>query len=227
MRVQHIQMALVHRDIGGFANRAAGMVQPFGHIAQLHKVAEIFNRGIAPPAIGIAHKGRAINWGQHQIAPTDLYIAQGVAGVLGKAAGGCGTQLARQTARDMHPLALYISASLTPALQGGRVFNKIHANLFQNGFGVPFDDLQRFFVQNLEVRDIAFDELGRFKADRCPFGPPCGPTTAPHPAPCTCIAHDPSPESLALYGGNGARKGLCLRRLRSKTDMGLDRKRPI
>ena len=192
MRQQHVQMALVHRNIGRLADRAARMVQPFRHIAQLHEILEIVQRRIAPPAGLIAHKGRAVNRGQHQIAATNVHIARRVAGMLGKLRrGGC-TKLARKPARNMHPLALDGRARRPPKLQRGRVFKEIHADFFQNGVGVPFDDRQRFFVQDLEIRDVPADEFGGVKADRRAFRPPRGPTAAPCPAPTgffCCTAH--------------------------------------
>ena len=90
MGVQHVQMTLVHRNVRRLADRAARMVQPFAHIAQLHKVLEIMDRGIAPPARRIAHERWAINRGQHQIAPTHIDIAVRIAGILGKRLRGGG-----------------------------------------------------------------------------------------------------------------------------------------
>jgi hypothetical protein len=78
-------MALVDGYVGGLADGAAGMVQPFRHVAELHEIAEILHRRIATAAGRIAHEGRAVDRRQHQVAPADLDRAFGVAGHLGEA----------------------------------------------------------------------------------------------------------------------------------------------
>ena len=130
MRAQHIKVALVHRNIGRLANGAARMVQPFRHIAQLHEFLEIVQRGIAPPACDIAHEGRPINRGQHQIAAANLDIALWVAGVLGEGFRCSRTQLARQPTRNMHPLAAHIRTRFAPAHQRRFILDKVDADLF-------------------------------------------------------------------------------------------------
>ena len=52
-----------------------------------------------------------------------------------------------------------------------------NADFFQHGFCVVLDDLQRFLVQDLEIRDIALDELCRLERDRRPFRPTRRPAT--------------------------------------------------
>ena len=61
MRVQHIKVALVHRDVGRLAYRPPRVMQPFGHIAQLHEFLEVRHRSITASPGGIAHKRRAID----------------------------------------------------------------------------------------------------------------------------------------------------------------------
>ena len=190
MGQEHVEMALVHRNVSRLTDRTARMVQPFGHIAQLHEIAEILNRGIAATTLGIMHEGRAIDRRQDQIATTDLNIALGVARILGKGLGRCGNQLAGQTARNMHPLALHIRPRRAPQRQRPFVLDKVDTYLFQNGLGVPFNDLQRFFVQNLEIRNVALDELCGLKGHRGPFRATGRPAATPSPTPCCNIVHE-------------------------------------
>ena len=63
MRMQHIEVTFVYRDVGRLAYRPPRMVQPFGHIAQLHEFLEVRHRSITAPPRGIAHKRRAIDRG--------------------------------------------------------------------------------------------------------------------------------------------------------------------
>ena len=190
MRQQHVEVTLVHRHIRGLAHRATRMVQPFRHVAQLHEIAEIGDRGIAPPAFAVPDEGRTVNRRQHQIAPAHLDRPRRVARVLGKAGGGGGAQLAGKATRNMHPLALHRRPGVAPAVQGCGIVDEIDADLLQHGFRVPFDDLKRFFVQDLEVRDVALDIARHVKADRRPLCPPCRSAAAACPPPCHCnIAH--------------------------------------
>ncbi len=143
MRIEHIKMAFINRHIRRLADRATRMMQPFRHIAQFHEFLEIGHGRVAAPLMDIPDKGRAIDRGQHQRFAPDLDIAFRVAGILGKARGSGFAQIARQTARNAHPLALNISARLFPKGQRLGVIGEIDADLFENGFGVILDDLQR------------------------------------------------------------------------------------
>ncbi len=78
-------MALVHGDVGGLADRAAGMVDPFRHLAEPDEVLEIVQGGIAAPACDVTHEGRAVDRRQDKVAPADHDVALGVAGGLGEA----------------------------------------------------------------------------------------------------------------------------------------------
>jgi hypothetical protein len=81
--VEHVEVALVHRDVGGLTDRAARVVQPLRHVAELHKVAEVLDRGVAAALLGVAHEGGAVDGRQDEVAPADLDVALGVAGVPG------------------------------------------------------------------------------------------------------------------------------------------------
>ena len=47
VRIDHIEMTLVHRHIGRLANGAAGMVQPGAGISELDEIAEVLDRAVA------------------------------------------------------------------------------------------------------------------------------------------------------------------------------------
>ena len=220
MRQQHVEVTLVHRHIGRLTDRAARMVQPFGHIAQLHEIAEILDGRITAATFGIAHEGRAVDRRQHQIATADLDIALGVAGVLGERPRRGLGQLARQPTGNMHPLAPHIGACGFPQLQRGRVLDEIDADFFQHRLGVVLDDLKRFFVQNLEIRDVALDEPRGFERHRRPLCPPGRTTTPTGTTPPTQIAHI---RGLLSYFSPYAREGRPsapeIRRLSIKSDI--------
>ena len=190
MRQQHVEVALVHGDVGGLADRAAGMVQPFRHVAELHELAEILHRRIAPPAGRVAHEGGAVDRRADQVAPADQHRFLGVAGRLGELAGRGGAELARKPAGDAHALALDLGAGLAPQLQRPGVVDEIHPDLGQHRFGVGLDGLQRLGVQHLEIGNVALDILCGLDAQRAAFRPPCRTAArAARPAPCRCLCH--------------------------------------
>src|SRR5690625_1367117 len=173
MRIDHVEMALVDRHIGRFADRAARMVQPFRHVAELHELLEIGKGRIASPAFEITDEGRTINWRQHKAFPADLDRSLGVARML-RIAGRCAlAKCARATPLDLHARSPHGRASFAPALQRRRVLDKTDTDLFTNGLGIVFDDGEGFLVQSLEIRDPALDETGGFQPWRGAFGASC------------------------------------------------------
>ncbi len=93
--------------------------------------------------------------------------------MLGKLRRCCCAQFPGQTARDAHTLPVYVCTCITPALQGRRIVEEIHADLFQNGLGVLFDDLKRLFGQHFEVGNVALDIPCCLKRNRAALCPPC------------------------------------------------------
>ena len=60
MRVDHVEVPLVNREINRLTDRAARVVHPGGHLGQLHEVLEIADRGVAPPSLEIRDKRWAV-----------------------------------------------------------------------------------------------------------------------------------------------------------------------
>jgi hypothetical protein len=225
MRVEHVEMALVDGHVGRLADRAARMVQPFRHVAQLHERLEIGHRGIAPPAIEVAHRraGRRPARGRGNCRRSRRRGR--VARDLGEFRRRGFAQLAGKAAGDAHALAFDIGAGLAPAVQRGGVLDEPDADLFQHRFGVVLDDLERLFVQDLEVRDVALDERAVSKrtaersARRAAPPPPrarrparsASPMTSPSVFPDASCEMGDIPPPAATKGG--------LRRLRGESDM--------
>ena len=92
---------------------------------------------------------------------------------------GCSfDQLARQTARDANTFTIDIGSGIFPALQRARIVDEVNADLSQNGFRIGFNDLQRFCVEDLEIRNIPFDIFCSFDSNCGALGPAGGTTTA-------------------------------------------------
>ena len=220
VRVQHVQVPLVHRHVGRLAHRAARMVQPFRHVAQFHEVAKIRDGGVTPPLLDRADEGRAVNRCQHKVFSTHGHVAFRVAGVLDVLRRGTGAQAARQSTRDAHPLAIDIGARIAPQRQRAGVIDELHADFLQHRLGVPFDDGQRLFVQHLEIGDVAGDIAGGLKADRRAFRPPrrAAATACPPPR-FHHIRHDRALRCLPRDSGTTARPGRVFRLSGAENDI--------
>jgi hypothetical protein len=158
MRVEHVEMALVHRHVGGLADRAAGMVQPFGHVAQLHQRFEIGHRGIAPPAVEVAPEGRAVDRREDEGLAADLDVAGAVAGDLGEFRRRGFAQLAGKAARDAHALAL-TSAPASRQRSSAAGFSTKATPISSSTVSALCSMIwSASLVQDLEIRDVAFDE---------------------------------------------------------------------
>ena len=143
------------------------MVQPLGHIAQFHKLFEISHSGVTTTTLSITHKWRTINRCQHKVLAADLYIALRIAGTLSELGRRCGTQLAGQSTWDTDTFAVNLGTSGLPTRKCVGVINEHHANLGQHRFSVFFNQIQRGFVQNFIVWDVALNVLGGLHADGC------------------------------------------------------------
>ena len=158
MAIDHIEMALVHRQVDGLADGAAGMVDRRRHIGELHEIAEILDGGVTPPLVQRADEGRAIDRREDRVIAADDDIALGIAGMLDILPGrGLLDQGARQAAGKMHPRALYIRAGLAPHLQRFLIVAELDADLFENGIGIALDQRQPFLVQHRHQRDAPGD----------------------------------------------------------------------
>ena len=82
MRIDHLEMALVHGQVDRLANRAAGMVHERRHIGELHEVPEVLDRAVAAALVEIVDEGRAVDRREDEVVAADLDVALGVAGVL-------------------------------------------------------------------------------------------------------------------------------------------------
>ena len=86
MRRDHVEMALVDRNVDRLADRAARMVQPRDRVGELHEILEIGERPVAPAALEVAHERRAIGGREHDVIAADLERALGIARVLDEGA---------------------------------------------------------------------------------------------------------------------------------------------
>ncbi len=156
MGIDHIQMALVDRDIDRLADRAAGMMEPRDLVGELHEILEILDIGVAPPALEIAHERGAIGWREDDIIAANFDIPGGVAGMLGELSEGAfPDDGAQHTGLKPHPFAVHIGARLLPDFDHFRVIAKFDTDILEDRVGGGLDRHKTVFAQQLVGRDIA------------------------------------------------------------------------
>jgi hypothetical protein len=125
---------------------------------------------------------------------------------------------------NANALSVNHGAGIAPTLKRRRVVDEVHANLFENLFGIRFDDLERFSIQDFEVRDIALNKTRCFETNSGSLGT-AGCASAPsRPAPRRCVCHGQTPYFLTTSCRSitpaGAADRAGLRRMRGKSDTG-------
>ena len=71
MRVDHVVVALVHRQVDRLADRAARVVEPRRDVRELHEVAEVLDRPVAAPAVEVAHERRPVGGREDRVLPAE------------------------------------------------------------------------------------------------------------------------------------------------------------
>ena len=165
-------MPLVDRDVGRLADRAARVVHPLRRIGELHEVAEVLDRRIAPPVLHVPHERRPVDRRQHETLAADRHVALGVARVLHVLPRRGGAEPPRQPLRQMHPVAAHVGARVLPQLQRLGVVGEPHPDLLEHRLGVRLDQREPLLVEDLVVRDPPPDERRRLDPQRRALGPP-------------------------------------------------------
>src|SRR5208282_6206054 len=107
MAVHHVEVALVDRQIDGFANRAARVVQGIGEIGELDENPEVLDPGVAAAFVEIAYERRAVSRCKYGVLAADEDAARGIARMLRKLARRSALhQRAAHAAGKMHALTL-------------------------------------------------------------------------------------------------------------------------
>ena len=118
VRIDHVEVALVDRHVDRLADRPAAVVEVRAHVGELHEVAEVLDRAVAPAVVEVADERRAVVRGEDGVHPADLDVVRLVPGVLGELARrGRLDDLAGQPAREADPLALDVGAGVAEQAQ--------------------------------------------------------------------------------------------------------------
>ena len=107
MRVDHVVVPLVDRQVDRLADGAAGVVQERRHVRQLDEVAEVLDRPVAAAVVEIADERRAVRGREHRVGAADLDVVRRVAGDLRERRRRRRLdELAAEPTREAHALAV-------------------------------------------------------------------------------------------------------------------------
>ena len=67
VRIDHVEVALVHRHVDRLADRPAAVVEVRAHVRELHEVAEVLDRAVAPAVVEVADERRAVVRGEDRV----------------------------------------------------------------------------------------------------------------------------------------------------------------
>ena len=159
VRIDHVEVALVDRHVDRLADRAARVMEVRGEVGQLHEVAEVLDRAVAPAAVEVAHERRAVVGREDRVHPADLDVAFRVARVLGELAWrGRLDDLAAHAPREADPLALDIGTGVAEQAEGVGVAAELEADLLEDRVRVVLDEREALLVEHLERGELPGQE---------------------------------------------------------------------
>jgi hypothetical protein len=140
MGIEHVEMALVGRQVHRLTDHAAGMMQPGNRLVQFHQRGEIVIAGVAAAAVEIVHEGWPPGGAEHRAVAAQLHCVAGIARVLVKFPWRrCLYGAAAEARLEAHPLTLHVAASGTENLQDFGIAGEIHAGVLENDIGILFN----------------------------------------------------------------------------------------
>ncbi len=157
MRIHHLEVPLVHRQIDRLADRSAGMVDVRTEIRELDEILEIFERAVAAALVEIVDERRAIVGSEHHRIAAYEHVALGVARMLHILRRRCGAEAPCQAPREPHSFALDIATSVAKQLKRTGKFAKLDANFLKQRLSVTLDRLQPLLAHKFSERDFAGD----------------------------------------------------------------------
>ena len=157
MGIDHVQVTLVDRHIGGLAHGASTVVQPGAVVGQLHKVLKVVQRAIAATAVQVHHKGRAVGGRKNHVVAANLHRVRRVAGVLGELFGRGFEQFAQMARFKLDPHAVHLGPGLFEHSQHFVVVAYIQAHFGQDAVGGGFNLEQAFLPHDVVGRNHALD----------------------------------------------------------------------
>ena len=165
MGVDHVEVALGHRNVHGLAQRATGMMQAGQHVDELGEVAEVLDGGVAAALVEIADEGRAIDRREDRVVAADRHVVGRVSRMLHVFARRGLDERAHEALGEADAEALgvdggrlHVGSSGLPHADGFFVLIEVDAHFLQHRFGVAFDQLQLLVGEGLIGLDGPADE---------------------------------------------------------------------
>ena len=149
MRVHHLEVPLVDRQIDRLAHRAAGMVDMRAQIGELDEVLKVFERPVAAAFVEVVHERRPVIWRKHHRVTADRDVAVGIARVLHVLRRRGGAEAPRQAAREANALALDVATGFAKQLERTGKLAKLDADFLKQGLSVALDRLQPLLTDKL------------------------------------------------------------------------------
>ena len=199
MGVHHVEVALVHRHVDGFAHGAAAVVQVRGGVGQFHEVLEVGDGAVAAALLEVVHERRAVGGGEHDVVAADLHRPIRVAGQLGELAWRRGAQSPHHARLEADGDAVDLGAGGLEQGQRLVVAPDLDAHLGEDAVGVCLDHVEAVGRQQLVGRDVAGDERRPVGGPTCPGGGACR-TASATPSRCLLLVDRHGSVSLLMGG---------------------------
>ena len=179
MRIHHVQVPLVDRQVDGLADRPARVVEVRRGVRELHEVAEVLDRAVAAAVLEIAHERGAVRRGEHRARAADLHRVRRVPRDLGEGAGrGRLYELPCEPAREADTLAVDLCASFLQQRAGVGRLAEVDADLLEDRVGVLLDEREALLGHDLDGGERAGDEGDGLDGGVQAGGLACGTTSA-------------------------------------------------
>ena len=156
MAVDHLEVALVDRQVDRLAQRPAAVVERPARVGQLHEVAEVLDRRVAPAVVEVVDERRAVGRDEDHVRIADLDAAGVVARALGEdPRRGRLDDRAAHPAREADALAGDVGAGAAEDLGRLGEVDDLDADLLEEGVGVGLDLLEALGRDDLDRRERA------------------------------------------------------------------------
>ena len=141
--VDHLEMALVDRQVDRLAQRPATVVERPAGVGQLHEVAEVLDRRVAPAFVEVVDERRAVGRHEDHVRVADLDAAGRVPGELREQARrGRLDQRAAHPAREADPGAGHVRTGAAEDLDRVGEVDDLDADLLEERVGIGLDLLE-------------------------------------------------------------------------------------
>ena len=149
------------------------------HVGELHEVAEVLDRPVAPAVVEVANERRAVVRGEDRGHAANLDAVRRVARVLGELARRGGLHdLPAHPARKPDALALDVRAGVLEQADRHGIAAELEAHFLEDRVGVVLERREPLFVEDLERLELPGEERHPLDLAAETRGLTTGPTAA-------------------------------------------------